>query len=1148
MHTFPQRLSRSQTIASVIAQYAVRNPNRPAIVGMQFAPLSFRELDLWIAEIRGQLRAAGIGPHSRVGVILPPGPESAILGIAIASHATSVPLNPSRPEREIEEELARARLDAVILPSWGDSPAFAIAQRMSFGLFAASRAAGSLSSVALRPLREISRPPSAVGLSVAQRTAIERIAADFGLNPRLDSIALIFTTSGTTGTAKLVPVTHENLVVTADKMRHWFNLSSDDRTAFVLPGYYGAAIKISLLAPILLGGSVALPSARHAQDLDKWIPDLCPTWLWGNPTFFQAVLDRLRSGAGMKLAHSLRFVVSGTAYLPPTLRAELEETLGVPVLQSYGMSEAGILAADPAPPLKRKPGTVGLISREELTIVSPTGELLPDGQVGEIVVHGPTVSPNIWADAEAQDSKDRRLYTGDLGCIDSDGYLTVVGRTKELINRGGEKISPYEVEKALLLHPSVKEAAAFSIPHRRLGENVAAAVVLKAEANPSTEDIKTFLADYLAPFKIPQHVFFVTELPKGAIGKISRSELSVAMAHRVRHVAPPESALEILIVDIWRSLLHCDDVGIDDDFFELGGDSLLAVQMLFHVEALTRRKVSLSTLKAVYTIRQLAATIIRADSTPEKLVACAKQGDGVPFFFFHGEFGVESWASRLVGMLSCNRPVFLARPHPDIKLSIEEMAKAYLPHLLAAQPIGTFRLGGYCNGGLLAWEVAHQLEGLGRGIEFVLLIETFSFNARLPFRMVAGVIKTIAAVAPQRISARLKRDAMLAVWARTKRPVFYGPYLRAMSNYLPPKLGCDVIAVLCDESRGRKEFNTMQWRNFVRKLLRMYIFSTSPWCRLARKIHRRSIVGTHLSAATTNAGELALLLDDILDAGSIDDRNRKDVALLAKEVKRCGPIKRAQWSSMLFKRAVRAALASTGFEVRRIGRPRKGAGAAPDVPHATIQPYATYSPWLIDRTFKEVYAAIGEHTLVDAYRCYELWTLAGRLARQPGDVVEIGVWRGGTGALIAHRVQSVAPDRTVYLCDTFRGVVGRGPRDTGYMGGEHADTSIDTVNELITRMRLNNVRMLVGMFPHETAMQVTANKLALVHIDVDVHDSAKWCFDWAWPRMAPGGAVVFDDYGFYGCEGVTRMVNGIREQDATVIYNLNGHAIVLKTN
>jgi acyl-CoA synthetase (AMP-forming)/AMP-acid ligase II len=441
----PSRLM-PQTLAEAIAQHAVRDPLQPAIVGTQFAPFSFRGLDLWIKQIGEHLRAAGIGPQSRVGILLPPGPEGAVLSVAIACHAISVPLNSNRPESEIEEELARARLDALVLPSWVDSPGLAIARRSSFGLIEASRAAGSLSSVALRQVRETP------------------VLARRPVRPALDSIALIFTTSGTTGTARLVPVTHQNLLVTADKMRQWFNLSSDDRTAFVLPGYYGAAIKISLLAPLLLGGSVALPTARHAQDLAEWIPDLCPTWLWGNPTFFQAVLDRLRSGAGTKLTHSLRFVVSGTAFLPPTLRAVLEETLGVPVLQSYGMSEAGILAADPAPPRKRKPGTVGLASRDELTIVGPEGDVLPDGEVGEIVVHGPTVSPDIGADAEAQHSNDRWLFTGDLGSIDSEGYLTVVGRTKELINRGGEKISPYEVERALLLHPSVKEAAAFSVP------------------------------------------------------------------------------------------------------------------------------------------------------------------------------------------------------------------------------------------------------------------------------------------------------------------------------------------------------------------------------------------------------------------------------------------------------------------------------------------------------------------------------------------------------------------------------------------------------------------------------------------------------------------------------------------------------------
>jgi acyl-CoA synthetase (AMP-forming)/AMP-acid ligase II/thioesterase domain-containing protein/acyl carrier protein len=833
-----------QTIAEAIAQHAVRSPNRPAIVGTQFAAFSFRELDLWIRQIGEHLRAAGIGPQSRVGIILPPGPEGTVLGVAIACHAISVPLNSNRPESEIEEELARVGLDALVLPNWVDSPALAIAQRSSFGLIEASQAAGSLSSVALRPVRETP--------ALARRP----------VNPELDSIALIFTTSGTTGTAKLVPVTHENLLVTADKMRQWFNLSSDDRTAFVLPGYYGAAIKISLLAPLLLGGSVGLPTTRHVQDLAEWVPDLCPTWLWGNPTFFQAVLDRLRSRAGTKPTHSLRFVVSGTTYLPPTLRAELEATLGVPVLQSYGMSEAGILAADPAPPLKRKPGTVGLISHDELTIVGPNGDLLPDGEVGEIVVHGPTVSPDIGTDAEVQHSNDRWLFTGDLGSIDSEGYLTVVGRTKELINRGGEKISPYEVERALLLHPSVKEAAAFSVPHPRLGENVAAAVVLKPETETPTQDIKTFLADHLAPFKIPQHIFVVPQLPKGATGKVSRSELSEAMAHRIRNLAPPESPLEFQILDIWQLLLHRDDIGIDDDFFELGGDSLLAVEMVLEVEAVARRKIPLSTLKAVYTVRQLAATIIGTVSTSEELVTCAKDGGGTPFFFCHGDFATLGlWALRLVDMLKCDHPVFLIWPHraPEPKFTIEEMARSYLPHVLAAQPTGAFRLGGFCNGGLVAWELAHQLESLGRKIEFIVLVDTRSFNARLTVRVIARLTRLIAAVAPGKVGEKFKLDAMRAIWNQMKRQVYYGPYLRAMSNYLPPKLNCDVVTVLCDESRDMKEFSSISWK------------------RLVPKVHRRYVAGTHLGAITTHAGELALLLDSLLSAGPTFDRLQSEV-------------------------------------------------------------------------------------------------------------------------------------------------------------------------------------------------------------------------------------------------------------------------------
>ena len=825
-----------QTLAEAIAQHAVRDPNRPAIVGTQFAPFSFRELDLWIKRIAEQLRTAGIGPHSRVGIMLPHGPEGAVLGVAVASHAISVPLNSNRPETEIEEELARASLDALVLPSWAESPALAIAQRSSFGLIEASRAAGSLSSVALRQVRET-------------RLLVPR--------PVKDSIALIFTTSGTTGIPKLVPVTHENLLVTADKMRQRFNLSPEDRTAFVLPGYYGAAIKISLLAPLLLGGSVALPITRHVQDLAAWVPELCPTWLWGNPTFFQAVLDRLRSGAETKLTHSLRFVVSGTAYLSPTLRAELEAMLGVPVLQSYGMSEAGILAADPAPPVKRKPGTVGLVSRDELTIVGPKGDPVPDGEVGEIVVHGPTVSPDIAADGEAERSNGRRLFTGDLGSIDSEGYLTVAGRTKELINRGGEKISPYEVERALLLHPSVKEAAAFSVPHPRLGENVAAAVVLKSETNTTIQETKTFLADHLAPFKIPQHVFVVPKLPKGSTGKISRSELSDAMAHRLRDVVPPDSLLEFQIIDIWQALLCRKDIGIDDDFFELGGDSLLAVQMLLEVEAIARRKIPLSTLKAVYTVRQLAAAIIRTASTSEELVTCAKQGDGVPFFFCHGDYTTRGlYAFKLVEMLKCDQPVFLLNPYrdPDPKFSIEEMARCYLPHLLAAQPAGAFRLGGFCNGGLLAWELAYQLERLGRRVEFIVLIDVRSLNARSTLRIIASLTRLIAAVAPKKIGEKLKLNVMRAIWNRLGQAFYYGLYLRAMSNYLPPKLRSNVVIVLSEEHRVMKKLPPVS----------VLSYSPTPWNRLAPKVRCRYVAGSHHGAITTHARELALLLDSLL--------------------------------------------------------------------------------------------------------------------------------------------------------------------------------------------------------------------------------------------------------------------------------------------
>ena len=216
-----------------------------------------------------------------------------------------------------------------------------------------------------------------------------------------------------------------------------------------------------------------------------------------------------------------------------------------------------------------------------------------------------------------------------------------------------------------------------------------------------------------------------------------------------------------------------------------------------------------------------------------------------------------------------------------------------------------------------------------------------------------------------------------------------------------------------------------------------------------------------------------------------------------------------------------------------------------NIKHSKVLPYATYSPWLIDKDFAAIYSRIITHTLVDIYRCYELWTLAKQTATVDGDILEVGVWRGGTGAILAEAVKDIS-SKTVYLADTFSGVVKAGENDTYYQGGEHADTSLEIVKELIQKQSLNNVTLLQGIFPEDTASKVTG-KISLLHSDVDVYQSSKDIVEWCLPRLSIGGFIVFDDYGFSTCQGVTTYCEEFRKNpDFRFIHNLNGHAIFIK--
>jgi O-methyltransferase len=242
------------------------------------------------------------------------------------------------------------------------------------------------------------------------------------------------------------------------------------------------------------------------------------------------------------------------------------------------------------------------------------------------------------------------------------------------------------------------------------------------------------------------------------------------------------------------------------------------------------------------------------------------------------------------------------------------------------------------------------------------------------------------------------------------------------------------------------------------------------------------------------------------------------------------------------KMLARRALASAGLNVRREFSSVDG------FPQRTVTPFATYAPWAADAAFIDTYRAVVDHTLVDIYRCWELWQLVEQVSGLQGGFVEVGVWRGGSGCLIAKRAKLLGLDADVFLCDTFTGVVKTGDLDPAYDGGEHADTSVKIVRDLAARLGVDNVVLAEGIFPDETQHIVTAQQIRLLHVDVDVYVSARDIVDFVWPRLVRGGVVVFDDYGFKTTTGITKYVNeAMRGQDRTMVHNLNGHAVVIKT-
>jgi acyl-CoA synthetase (AMP-forming)/AMP-acid ligase II len=341
---------------------------------------------------------------------------------------------------------------------------------------------------------------------------------------------MLLHTSGTTARPKVVPLSQRNLCASAQHIARTLALAPGDCGLNIMPLFHIHGLVAGVLAPLAAGSQVFCSPGFNALRFFGWMEQARPTWYSAVPTMHQAIVARASKNAEIIRRHPLRFIRSSSSAMPPQVIREIEAAFGAPLIESYGMTEAAHqMASNPLPPQKRKPGSVGLAAGPEIAVLGEDGQLLSAGEIGEVVIRGPNVTsgyennPKANADAFTPEGWFR---TGDQGVIDEEGYLSLTGRLKELINRGGEKISPLEVDAILMDHPAVGQCVAFAIPHDKLGEEVGAAIVLREGETCTERELRDFAATRLADFKVPKKILFLEEIPKGATGKLQRIGLA----------------------------------------------------------------------------------------------------------------------------------------------------------------------------------------------------------------------------------------------------------------------------------------------------------------------------------------------------------------------------------------------------------------------------------------------------------------------------------------------------------------------------------------------------------------------------------------------------------------------------------------------
>ncbi|GMV48217.1 MAG: acyl-CoA synthetase [Pseudomonadota bacterium] len=498
---------------------AAASPDAPALAAPGRPPLRHGALRALVDATLARLAALGIGRNDRVAIVLDNGPEMAACFVACASGVASAPLNPAYREEEFEFYLSDLRAKALVVARGSTSPVVAVAERLGVRVLDLVVAEGAPAGAFTLEPRRGEQAPSAVP------------AAQGGRAQPAD-LSMLLHTSGTTSRPKIVPLTQANLAASARHIGRTLQFTPGDCGLNIMPLFHIHGLIAGVLAPLAAGSQVFCTPGFNALRFFAWMDEARPTWYTAVPTMHQAILGRAGKNADVIARHPLRFLRSSSSSMPPQVIRELEEVFKAPLVEAYGMTEATHqMASNPLPPGVRKPGSVGLAAGPEIAIMDEAGTLLPPGSVGEIVIRGPNVTAGYEnnAKANAEAFVHGWFRTGDQGTIDAKGYLSLTGRLKEIINRGGEKVSPREIDEILMDHPAVAQVVCFGMPHAKLGEEVAAVVVLREDRQTSERELQAFVASRAADFKVPRKIVFMAEIPKGATGKLQRIGLAARL-------------------------------------------------------------------------------------------------------------------------------------------------------------------------------------------------------------------------------------------------------------------------------------------------------------------------------------------------------------------------------------------------------------------------------------------------------------------------------------------------------------------------------------------------------------------------------------------------------------------------------------------